>query len=93
MEEFLLKNKKEIMIYTKLYLKSSQFQIFYKLLPNSTLNKREYEIYFLIIIKENFPEKPPTLTCLTDVKLNYNLNIIIYSFVIHLYVIIVIYKN
>ena len=56
------------MIYTKLYLKSTEFQIFYKLLPNTKLNKRECEIYFLIIVKENFPEKPPTLTCLSDVK-------------------------
>lgn len=57
------------MIYTKLYLKTTEFQIFYKLLPNSKLNKRECEIYFLLIIKENFPEKPPTLTCLSDVKI------------------------
>jgi hypothetical protein len=68
LNELLLKNKNEIFIYTKLYLKTSEFLVFYKLLPNTSLNKYNSEIYFLLVIKENFPEKPPILTCLSDVK-------------------------
>jgi hypothetical protein len=59
-----------------------------RLPQDSKLNSRLQEIYYLITINENYPQKPPFLQCLTDVNIIY----FIFSLIILLYMIVVISK-
>ena len=59
-----------------------------RLPQDSKLNSRLQEIYYLITINENYPQKPPLLQCLTDVKIIY----FTFSLIILLYMIVVIFK-
>ena len=59
---------KEYYIYNRYDKKNFIFKIFVKLFKNTTLNNRKYDIYFVIIINKEFPDKPPIVNCLSDVK-------------------------
>lgn len=59
------KNNKNIYIYDKLSKKYNIIEIFIILLSNSEYNKRDIDITFLLIIKEDYPESPPLVFCLT----------------------------
>ncbi len=60
---------KQYYIYTRFNEKVNEFKIFIKLLPKTKINPREYEIYFLITINKEYPQKPPILQCLSNVIL------------------------
>ena len=64
------KNNKNIYIYDKISVKYSIIEIFVILLKNSDYNKREIDITFLIIIKEDFPINAPLVFCLTEFNKN-----------------------
>ena len=64
------KNNKNIYIYDKISVKYSIVEIFVILLKNSDYNKREIDITFLIIIKEDFPINAPLVFCLTEFNKN-----------------------
>ena len=59
------KNNKNIYIYDKLSKKYNIIEIFIILLSNSEYNKRDIDITFLLIIKEDYPKSPPLVFCLT----------------------------
>ena len=67
------KNNKNIYIYDKISVKYSIIEIFVILLKNSDYNKREIDITFLIIIKEDFPINAPLVFCLTEFNKNLDL--------------------
>ena len=58
---------KQYYIYTRFNKKKNELKIFIKLIPKSKVNPRENEIYFLITLNEEYPQKPPILQCLTNV--------------------------
>ena len=64
------KNNKNIYIYDKILIKYNIIEIFVILLSNSSYNKREIDITFLIIIKEDYPRNAPLVFCLTEFNKN-----------------------
>ena len=58
----------EFYVYTKYSEKDRILKIFVSLLKETKINYREMNINFLIIINEEFPNKPPMVLCLTDVN-------------------------
>ena len=60
------KNDKNIYIYDKILLKYNVVEIFVVFLSNTAYNKRQIDITFLIIIKEDYPKSAPLVFCLTD---------------------------
>ena len=64
------KNDKNIYIYDKISAKYNIIEIFVILLSNSSYNKREDDISFLIIIKENYPINAPLVFCLSEFNKN-----------------------
>ena len=64
------KNNKNIYIYDKILVKYNIIEIFVILLSNSSYNKREIDITFLIIIKEDYPRTAPLVFCLTEFNKN-----------------------
>ncbi len=54
-------------IYTRYDEKNYTFKIFVKLIKNTKINDRPYDIFFLITINKEFPDKPPIVNCLSDV--------------------------
>ena len=64
------KNNKNIYIYDKILVKYNIIEIFVILLSNSSYNKREIDITFLIIIKEDYPRNAPLVFCLTEFNKN-----------------------
>ena len=67
------KNDKNIYIYDKILIKYNIIEIFVILLSNTPYNKRQIDITFLIIIKEDFPKSPPLVFCLTDFNKNFDI--------------------
>lgn len=70
-EDFLMKFPPEIsdfIINTKYNHKTRVLKIFVTLEKESKINPRENNITFNIIINEKFPEKPPMVFCISDVK-------------------------
>jgi uncharacterized membrane protein len=70
-EELIMKFQKEkngFYIYTKYSKKDRILQIYVSLTKDSKINSREMSINFLIIVNEEFPNKPPFVFCLTDVN-------------------------
>ena len=67
------KNDKNIYIYDKILIKYNIIEIFVILLSNTPYNKRQIDITFLIIIKEDFPKIPPLVFCLTDFNKNFDI--------------------
>jgi hypothetical protein len=59
----------EFYVYTKYSEKDKTLKIFVCLLKETKINNREMNINFLIIINEEFPNKPPMVFCLTDVNI------------------------
>lgn len=55
-------------VHTKYSQKDRILKIFVSLNRGSTINHREMNINFLMIINEEFPNKPPLVFCLTDVN-------------------------
>lgn len=55
-------------VYTKYSEKDRILKIFVSLLKNTQINYREMNINFLIIVNEEYPNKPPMVFCLTDVN-------------------------
>ncbi len=47
---------------------TQEFYIFVKLYANTKINSKNFDIYFLMIINENYPGIAPIVLCLTDVK-------------------------
>ena len=64
------KNDKNIYIYDKISAKYNIIEIFVILLSNSSYNKREDDISFLIIIKEDYPSNAPLVFCLSEFNKN-----------------------
>ena len=64
------KNDKNIYIYDKISIKYDIIEIFVILLNNLSYNKRELDITFLIIIKEDYPKNAPLVFCLTEFNKN-----------------------
>ena len=64
------KNDKNIYIYDKISAKYNIIEIFVILLSNSSYNKREDDISFLIIIKEDYPINAPLVFCLSEFNKN-----------------------
>ena len=58
---------KDYYIYTRKE-ENNEFKIFIRLPPKSKYNTRIQDIFYSIIINENYPEEPPLLQCLTDVN-------------------------
>jgi len=77
-EELIMKfpqEKSDYYVYTKYSKKDRILQIYVSLPKESKINSRETTINFLIIVNEEFPNKPPLVFCFTDVNNNiYNLN-------------------
>ena len=74
-EELLIKYPQEtsdFYVYYKYDEKKRILKIFVTLLRETKINHREFNINFLIIVNEEYPNKAPLVFCLTDV------NIIIY---------------
>ena len=68
-EELLLKypqETSEYYIYTRYNQKERILYIFITLLKNSKVNYRENNISFLMVITEEYPNKPPYVFCLSD---------------------------
>ena len=55
-------------VYTKYSEKDRILKIFVSLLKETKINYREMNINFLIILNEEYPNKPPMVFCLTDVN-------------------------
>ena len=64
------KNDKNIYIYDKISVKYNIIEIFVVLLSNTLYNKRQIDITFLIIIKEDYPHGCPLVFCLTEFNKN-----------------------
>ena len=60
--------KNEYYSYIKYNEIEREIKIFFKFYPNTKLNKREKEIYFIIIINEEYPQKAPIVQCIYDVN-------------------------
>ena len=60
---------KQYYIYTRFNQLKHEFKIYVKLVPKSKVNPRENEIYFLITLNEEYPQKPPLLQCISNVYL------------------------
>ena len=60
------KTDKNIYIYDKILLKYNIVEIFVVFLSNTAYNKREIDITFLIIVKEDYPKSAPLVFCLTN---------------------------
>ena len=77
-EELIMKfpqEKSGFYVYTKYSKKDRILQIFISLPKESKINSLEVTINFLLIVNEEFPNKPPLVFCLTDVNHNiYNIN-------------------
>ena len=58
----------EFYIYIKYYENDKILKIFVSLLRQTKINYREMNINFVIIINEEYPNKPPLVFCLTDVN-------------------------
>ncbi len=60
----------EFYVYTKYTEKEDNrtFKVFVTLQKETSINYREMNINFLIIINEEFPNKPPMVFCFTDVN-------------------------
>ena len=58
----------EFYIYIKYYENYKILKIFVSLLRQTKINYREMNINFVIIINEEYPNKPPLVFCLTDVN-------------------------
>ena len=74
-EELIMKfpqEKSGFYVYTKYSKKDRILQIFISLPKESKINSLEVTINFLLIVNEEFPNKPPLVFCLTDV--NHNIN-------------------
>ena len=67
------KNNPYIHIYDKFYKKYNILKLFIILLKNTKYNKKDIDITFLIVVKEDYPNSPPLIYCLTE--LNQNLDI------------------
>ncbi len=67
------KNNPYIHIYDKFYKKYNILKLFIILLKNTKYNKKNIDITFLIVVKEDYPNSPPMIYCLTE--LNQNLDI------------------
>ena len=67
------KNDKNIYIYDKILLKYNVVEIFVVFLSNTAYNKRQIDITFLIIIKEDYPKSAPLVFCLTDFNKNFDI--------------------
>ena len=68
-------------IYTKYSQKDRILKIFVCLNRGSSINHREMNINFLMIVNEEFPNKPPLVFCSSDVNNNlYNLILILHKF-------------
>ena len=61
----------EFYVYTKYSEKDRILKIFVSLLKETKINYREMNINFLIILNEEFPNKPPMVFCFTDVNFIY----------------------
>ena len=61
-------NFKQYYINIKSNKLTQEFYIFVKLYANTKINSKNFDIYFLIIINENYPGIAPIVLCLTDVK-------------------------
>ena len=70
------KNDKNIYIYDKISVKYNIIEIFVILLSNLSYNKREFDISFIIIIREDYPQNAPLIFCLTE----FNKNLDIFDF-------------
>ena len=64
------KTDKNIYIYDKISVKYNIIEIFVVLLSNTLYNKRQIDITFLIIIKEDYPHGCPLVFCLTEFNKN-----------------------
>ena len=64
------KNESNIHIYDRFSKKSNLLKIFVILLNNTKYNKRDMDITFLIIIKEEYPNLAPLVFCLTEFNKN-----------------------
>ena len=64
------KNESYIHIYDRFSKKSNLLKIFVILLNNTKYNKRDMDITFLIIIKEEYPNLAPLVFCLTEFNKN-----------------------
>ena len=60
------KNDKSIYIYDKILAQYNVIEMFVILLSNSSYNKKNNDITFLIIIKEDYPHNAPLVFCLSD---------------------------
>ena len=67
---FEFKNKPYIHIYDRFSEKYNTLKIFIILLNNTKYNKRKTDIIFLITIKEDYPQSPPMVHCLTEFNKN-----------------------
>jgi hypothetical protein len=69
-------------VYTKYSQKDRILKIFVSLNRASSINHREMNINFLMIVNEEFPNKPPLIFCLTDVNniiynlIHFNINLV-----------------
>ena len=63
-------NDKNIYIYDKILVKYNIIEIFVILLNNSSYNRRQIDITFLIIIREDYPKNSPLVFCLTEFNKN-----------------------
>lgn len=55
-------------VYTKYSQKDKILKIFVSLRRDSSINHREMNINFLLIVNQEFPNKAPLVFCLTDVS-------------------------
>ena len=72
-EELIMKfpqEKSDFYVYTKYSKKDRILKIYVSLAKESKINSREMTINFLIIVNEEFPNKPPLVFCFTDVNHN-----------------------
>ena len=63
-------NNKNIYIYDKILVKYNIIEIFVILLNNTSYNRRQIDITFLIIIREDYPKNSPLVFCLTEFNKN-----------------------
>ena len=63
-------NDKNIYIYDKILVKYNIIEIFVILLNNTSYNRRQIDITFLIIIREDYPKNSPLVFCLTEFNKN-----------------------
>jgi ubiquitin-protein ligase len=74
-EEILLKYPQEtsdFYVYNKYDEKTRILEIFVTLLKETKINYRDFNINFLLIVTEEYPNKAPLVFCFTDVIKIYN---------------------